>query len=182
VEPERGLVDRDTDRQQAVVLEQQRLLVPERACKRAAFVGAVHDTGEVVEDRVVLVEGARVLAQRLQQATGGRPRPSAPGVRVRDRGDVRSRAMDLGVDRERRRVHRTLARDEVPVEVDQQEVRRAEVTPAPPERVEPEPVRKLRITDGDVARDPVVVPELREQPVRDRELSLAGLALIFDRS
>ena len=88
------------------------LLSPSAPADRAALVGAVHDAREVVEDRVVVVERARVLAQRLQQAAGRRPRPAAPGVGVRDRGDVGPRPVDLGVDRERRRVHGSLTGEE----------------------------------------------------------------------
>ena len=181
VQPERGLVDRLADGEDAVVLEQQRLLVAQRARQRPALLGVVHDAREVVEDRVVAVERARVLTERLEQPTGGRPRAAAPGVGVRDRDDVGTRPVDLGVDRERRRVHRAVTGEQVAVEVDEQQVGRAEVAPAPAERVHPELVRELRVADGDVAGDPVVVPELREQPVRDRQVALAVGALLLDR-
>ena len=163
------------------MLEEQRLVVAQRAGQRAALLAAVHDAREVVEDRVIVVERAGVLTQRLEQTAGGRPRTAAPGVGVRDRGDVGPRPVDLGVDRERRRVHGSLTGEEAAFQVDEQQVGGAEVAPAPPERVEPEPVRELGVADRDVAGDPVVVPQLREEAVRDRQPALAVGAFVLDR-
>src|SRR4029453_3245260 len=73
VEPERSLVDGLADREQAVVLEDQRFARADRRGEAARLGRVVDRAGEIAEYRVVLVERAVVLADRLPRATRARP-------------------------------------------------------------------------------------------------------------
>ena len=92
VQPERRFVDGLPHGQQPVVLEEQRLPRPQRRPVPRRLLGLVDRAGVVVEHCVVAVERARVLARRLDQPTGGRPRAPVDRVRVRDGVDVVPRA------------------------------------------------------------------------------------------
>ncbi len=77
------------------MLKQERLSGTERPRQMTACAGVVDDAGVVVEDRVVLVEGACVLAQRLEESTGCGPRASVDRVRVGGGDDVWAGTMDF---------------------------------------------------------------------------------------
>ena len=72
------------------------LLLAERVRDALALLGVEHHAGVVVEQRVVLVERARVLRERVEEAAERRPRLAVDRVRVRGgdrrRGAPRARA------------------------------------------------------------------------------------------
>ena len=64
------------------------LRLPERVRDALALVGVEHDAGVVVEQRVVVVERARVLRERVEEPAERRPRLAVHRVRVRGGDDV----------------------------------------------------------------------------------------------
>ena len=177
MQPEGRLVDRRADRQQAVVLQDQRLARPEDAQKRRDSAAVVDGAREVVEDGVVAVEGAVVLADGLDRATGRGPGAAEGRVRVDGGDDVVAAGVQLGVDREGGGVQRAFALDDVAVEVDLQEIRGLDASPGDAERIRPEAIAVDGVAHGDVAGDPVVVAVFREDPTGAGEPRLAMGAL-----
>ena len=108
--PHRG-VDGVADGEQAVVAEDHGLVVAERRADALALLEVEHHAGEVVEERVVLEERARVLGDRIEQAAERRPRLAVQRVRVRGGDHVGTRRVHLRVDRERGAVHQRVALD-----------------------------------------------------------------------
>ena len=82
------------------MLEDQGLALAERPGERVGVGGVVDGAGVGVEHAVVAVEGAVVLADRLEGTAGRRPRPPLRGVRVRHRVDAGADPVDLRVDGE----------------------------------------------------------------------------------
>ena len=180
-EPPHRLVDRGLpDGQQAVVREDQRLVPTERVGDPLALFQVEHDARVVVEDRVVAVERAGVLGQRIERPAQRRPRLTVHGMRMGGRDDVRTSRVDLRVDREGRRVDRPIALDDLTAVVDQDEVPDPDELEVHAERVDPEVVEQLRVPCRDVAGDPFVESELSEQPERGGEPLLAVPALVLD--
>ena len=139
-----------------------------------------HHAGEVVEQRVVVVERARVLRERVEQTTERRPRLAVQRVRVRGGDDVGPRLVQRRVDGERRGVHAALALDDLALRVDEEQVGHADVAERHPERVHPEVVEPLGVTGGDVTGDALLEPELAEDAEAGGEALLAVLALLLD--
>ena len=81
VQPGR-LVDGVADGEDAVVAQDGRLVVAEGVGDALALLDVDHDAGVVVEEAVVLEEGAGVLGDRVEQATERRPGPPALAVGV----------------------------------------------------------------------------------------------------
>ena len=86
-EPPRGLVDRRlADREQAVVRQDHGLVAAERVRDALALLEVEHDAGVVVEQRVVAVERARVLGERIERPAQATTTPCrAPSARARPR-------------------------------------------------------------------------------------------------
>ena len=99
-EPPGRLVDRVPDGQQPVVAEDDGLVVAERVGDALALLDVEHHAGVVVEERVVLVEGADVLGDRVERAAERRPRLAVDRVRVGGGHHVGPGGVDLGVDGE----------------------------------------------------------------------------------
>ncbi len=82
------------------------------------FLEVEDDTGVVGEHTVRTVEGARVLGQRFERASGCRPDLSVGRVRVHRGNDVRSGLVQAGVDGECRPVQRSFAFSDQAVRID----------------------------------------------------------------
>src|SRR5438552_14459713 len=102
-EPEGGFVDRVADGEQPVVAKDHRLAVAQSVGQALALFQVEDDTGVVVEQGVVAVEGADVLGQGVEKAAQGRPRLAVRRVRVGGSNDLGSGRMHLRVDDERGR-------------------------------------------------------------------------------
>ena len=110
------------DREQSMVAEDDCLVVAERMCETLPFLQIEHDAGVVVEEAVVLVEGADVLGERFELATQRGPGLPVHRVGVRSGHDVGPGRVHLRVDHEGRLVDRLVALDDVAVVVDQNEI------------------------------------------------------------
>ena len=97
------------------------------------------------------------------------------------RDHVGAGLVDLGVDGECRLVHRQASLDDLAVCVDEQQVGHFDLAEADAERVHPEVVVVLRVAGGDVARHPLVEPELGEETEPGGQPLLAVQALLVDR-
>ncbi len=95
-EPPRGRLDCRTDGQQPVILQDDRLLLAERARKSHAFVLREHNPGERVEYGVILIEGARVLRERVERPAEGGPRFAISRMRMRGRVNIGPRRVNRG--------------------------------------------------------------------------------------
>ena len=134
--------------------------LPRRALGDALALLEVEDDARVVvEQRVVLVERAHVLGDRIEQPPERRPRLAVDRVRVGRRDDVGARGMDLAVDRERGPFPRAPL-DDVALVVDEDQVGDPDVREVHAERVDPEVVEPLRVAGGDVPGDAFVEAEL----------------------
>jgi hypothetical protein len=85
------------------------------------------------------------------------------------------------VDAEGGPVHRAVALHHVAVVVDQEQVRHLDLVEAQAERIDPEPVRELRVARGDVPGHALGEAELAEQPERRGQFLLAVQALLRRR-
>src|SRR5581483_4236998 len=180
-EPVRRLVDRGrADGEQTVVRQDAGLVATERMRDALALFGVEHHARVVVEDRVVAVEHARVLRQRVERPPERGPRLAVHGVRVRGRHHIGPGGVDRAVDHERSGVDRPVALDHLTLVVDEDEVLHADLLEVHPERVHPEVVEALRVTGGDVPRDAFVEAEVTEQPERGGQPLLAVATLVFD--
>ena len=182
-EPADRFVHRRADREQTVVAQDRRLRRTERRRDALAAVER-HDVElVVVEDRVVAVERARLLADRPHRFEHRRKRRAVGRVDVGGAHDVGARLVHRPVDEVRRRVD--VGR--VPIGVggravggDEHEV----VYRHPAERdavaTEPEVVGGDRVARRDVAVAELAPPERAEHPVRQGQ-PLATVGSLRDR-
>jgi hypothetical protein len=92
--PPSGRFDRRSNRQQTVVLQNDGLLRSQRFGDLSPLLPLQHDAGERIKQRVVFIEGAGVLGQRIEQTAERRPGLAIGRVRM-GRGDhLRMRGMD----------------------------------------------------------------------------------------
>src|SRR5437764_7396439 len=107
-------------------------------------------------------------------------RPPEPGVRMCGRDHVGTGPVHFGMDGEGGGVQHAVALEQRAADVDEEQVRRTQVRPAPTEWVHPEPVRELGVAHGDVACNPMVVAHVSEEPIRDCEVALAMCTLFVN--
>ena len=110
------------DGQQSVIAQDDRFARAERARDAVALGGLVDHAGEIVEQAVVLIEGARVLRDRVEQAAERRPGLAVDGVGVRRRHGIGPRSVNARVDGEGGSVDRMVAVDDFAVLVHQHQV------------------------------------------------------------
>jgi hypothetical protein len=179
-EPVHGLLHAVAHREEPVVAEDDGLRLAERVGQALALLDVEDDAGEVVEQRVVLEEDAAVLGERGELLAERRERLAVDRVAVRRGDDVGPGRVDLRVDRERSLVDRGVALDHLAAVVDADQVVDADHLEVHPERVDPEPVRVLRVADGDVAGHALVEPEPPEQAERGGEALLQVESVLLD--
>ena len=102
---------------------------------------------------MVLEKCARVLSDRVQVPAQRRECLAVQGMSVRCCDDVGTSLVYGSVDDEGGPVHRCVAHDHVALVVDEDQIRDSHVAEAHPERVDPEPVRELRVARSHVAGD-----------------------------
>ncbi len=181
VPPCRGL-DRRAGGQDAVVLQDHALVraalgLGQRLRDAIALAGVDHHAGEVVEQRVVLVEHAGVLGQRRQRAAQRRPGLAVGRVRVGGGHQVGMGLVDRRVDREGGLVERALADHGFAAGVHEQQVRDLDAREMHAERIDPEMVGQLGIARGDVPGQAQRETVPREQAERAGQALLAMAAL-----
>jgi hypothetical protein len=182
------------DGQDAVVLQDHRLLRAQGLGDLLALAGVQHHAGELLEQGVVVIEGGRVLGQGIQQPAQGRPGLAVQRVRVGGGDHVGPRLVQLGMDGEGGAVQpgRDLGRrlDDLAGMADQHQVRDLDPREVHAERIDPEVVGQFRIAGGDVAGPAHVEAVAAEQAIRRGQPLLAieplllvgGLARQFARA
>ena len=143
-----------------VVTQDHRLVVTECVGEALALLEVEDDSGVVVEDAVVLVEGAHVLGDGIERSPERRPRLPVDGMGVGCRNDVGPRLVDLRVDDECGLIDHGVALNDLADPVDENQIGNPDVSEMHPERVDPEVVELLGITGRDVASHTLVEPEL----------------------
>jgi hypothetical protein len=169
------------DGEQSVVAQDERLARAESCGDPLALLGVDGDAAVGVVERVVLVEGAALLADRVEEVAEGRERAAVHGVAVGDRDDVRAGGVDLGVHGEGGLVHMVAALEHLALGVGEHQVADGDVPEGHPEGVDPEAVAELGVAGGDVPRDPVLEAEAAEEAQGAREPFLAVPAFVLDR-
>lgn len=167
--------------EQAVILQDQRLPVAQRLRQPHALALVQHHARERIEQRMILVEGARVLRQRIEQASERRERLAVGAVRVRGRDHVRPRRVDRGMNGEAGRVDRPVAGQDVAFVIDELQVRHADLAEMLRQRIDPELLGKLRIARGDVSRQALVEAVACEQAEGGGETLLAVQGFLLER-
>src|SRR5579871_277080 len=81
------------DGEQAVIPQDDGFRPAERFGDAVAFGGFVDDAGVVIEQRVILVESAGILRDRIELASQGGPRLPIHGVRMGGGYDVGTRGV-----------------------------------------------------------------------------------------
>ncbi len=180
-EPPGRRVHRVADRQQPVVAQHERLAGTEGGGDAAALVGVDGDAGVGVVQGVVLVEGAALLGDGVQEVAQRGEGAAVHRVTVGDRDDVGAGGVHLGVHGEGRLVDVVAALDDLAVGVGEDQVAHGDVFEGHPERIDPEAVAVLRVAGGDVPRDTVLEAEPPEDPQGAREPFLAVPAFLVDR-
>ncbi len=99
---------------------------------------------------------------------------------MRGGDNVRPGRMDLRVDGERRGVQRPDALDDLASIVDQQQVGHSDPAEVDTGPIDPEVVRQLRITRGDVTGQPFAQTQLAEDAVRAGQALLSVQPLLDD--
>lgn len=99
--PEGRFIDSLAHGEDAVVLQDHGLAVPEGGSDPSPLFLVYHDAPEVTVHAVRLVEPARVLRQHLKLAPESREGLPVHAVRVAGGGYVGAHLVDLGMDRER---------------------------------------------------------------------------------
>src|SRR5712691_10126816 len=155
-EPESGLFHRVPDGDQAVVAEDDGLLLADGRGDAAALRELEHDAREIVEERVVLEESAGVLRQRIEQPPQARERLAVHRVRVGGGDRVGAGGVDLRMDREGRGIDRAVPFHHLALMIDEDQVGGADMPEVHSEGIDPEMVEALRIARGDVTSDPLV--------------------------
>src|SRR4051812_31668946 len=145
-----------------------------------ALLEVQHHARVLVEQRMVVVERARVLCDRVQQPGEGGPRLAVHRMRVRGADHVGTGGVHLRMDGEGRLVQRAVTLDDRAVVAHQHQVAYADVAEVHAERVDPEVVGHLGIAGGDVARDALVESEAAEQTERGSQVLFAVQAFFFD--
>ncbi|GDY63408.1 hypothetical protein SAV14893_028010 [Streptomyces avermitilis] len=161
-----------------MVAQHQRLAGVERGGDPAAFLGVHRDPRVRVVQRVVLVEGAALLGDRVQQVAERGQGAPVHGVAVGDGHDVGAGGMHLGVHGECRLVDVVAALDHLPRGVHHHKITHGHMLERHSERVDPEAVAVLGIARGDVAGDPVLESEPPEEPQGAGQPFLAMRALV----
>src|SRR5207244_10920352 len=140
-----------------------------------------HDTGERVEQRVVLIEGAGVLCQRIKQTAERRPGLAVGRVGM-SRGDyLRMCGMDRRMNHEAGLIDRFVTDQDVAGMIDQLKVRDLDLAEKLRQRIDPEAIRELRIAHGDMPGEALVEAVAREQAEGGRKPLLAVQPLLFKR-
>src|SRR5689334_6005903 len=103
-------------------------------------------------------------------------------VRVRRRDHVRPRPMDARVNRERSGIDRIIALDHLARFIDQNEIRRANMSEVHAERIHPKARRELGVARGDMPGDAFVESESREESEGCREALFTMPPLLGERS
>ena len=153
---------------------------PERGRQRLGRGLLEHDgAAALLAHRVVLVEDAGVLRDRVERAPERRPRLAVDRVGVGGGDDVGPRRVHGGVDGEGSRVDRTVALDDLAGVADEDQVRDPDVAEAHAEGVHPEVVGQFGVARRDVPGHALGEPEATEEPQRAGQLLLAVQALLL---
>src|ERR1700722_5909486 len=121
-----------------------------------ALIDVEYDAGKVLENFVVLEESASVLSDRVEAPAKRRPGPAVYRVAVSGRDNIRPGRVDLGMDRERGRVHPAVTADHLAAGIHKYQVRHPQVGVVHAERVHPEPLGELGVPRRHVPGYPVV--------------------------
>src|SRR5580698_8023661 len=122
-EPPHRLIDRSSDREQAVVLQDRSLLLADRFGYALALVEFDRHPAEIVIKRVVVIEGANVLGDRRERAPERRKSASVGRMRMGGCVGVWPRGMDARMNDERGRVDRIVALDNIALVIAADQVR-----------------------------------------------------------
>src|ERR1700722_8757021 len=121
-----------------------------------ALLDVEYDAGKVVENVVVLEESASILSDRVEAPAQRRPGPAVYRVAVSGGDNIRPGRVDLGMDRERGRVHPAVTAHHLAAGIHQYQVRHSQVGVMHAERVHPEPLGEFGIPRRHVPGYPVV--------------------------
>ena len=179
-EPPDGLVHRVADGEKPVVAKDDSLVVAEGGGDALALFGVDHHAGVVVEEPVVLVEGADVLGDGVESAAQAGPRLAVDRVGVGGGHHVGPGRVDLGVDGEGGPVDGAVAFHDLALGIDADEVGDRDVAEVDGEGIHPEELGVLGVTGGDVPGHALVEAELGEEPETGGQTLLAVLALLLD--
>ena len=130
---------------------------------------------------MILVERARVLRERVEQAAQARPRLAVQRVGVRRGDHVGAGLVHLAVNGEGSLVQRVATLHDVAVVVHQQQVRHLDLAESDAERIDPEMIGPFRVASSDMSGHAFLEAEHRERSVHRCQSFLAVLALGLDR-
>ena len=146
-----------------MVLQNDGLLRSQRFGDLSTLLRFQHDTGERVEQRVVLIEGAGVLCQRIKQTAERRPGLAVGRVGM-GRGDyLRMRGMDRRMNHEAGLIDRLVTDQDVAVMVHELKIRDLDLAKELRQRIDPEAIREFRVAHGDMPGEALVEAVAREQ-------------------
>ena len=154
--PEDSRADVPTNGKKTMGLENDSLAIPQGSADPISLRRVKNHAPEVVEKRMILVEGAGVLTDGVQQSTEGRPRLAEHRVRMRGRMNIRARGMDARVDREGCLIEETLPFDNFARVIDTNQIRNSNFREVESKGVHPESFRGHRVTNRNMSRGPLV--------------------------
>jgi hypothetical protein len=180
-EPPGGFVDGMADSEQAVIAEDGGFLRAEGAGDAVAFGSFLNDTGEILENDVILVKCASILGKRIEQAAERGPRFTVERVGVSGGDDVLAGGVDARVDGESGEIDFRAAFDDIASVIYENEIGSANLAEVHAKGIDPEMIEPLGIAGGDVAGDAFIEAEAREEAKRGGEALFAMAALFGGR-
>ena len=180
-EPPGSFVHSVANGEQAMIAEDGGFLRAEGAGDAVAFGGFLDDAGVIIENNVILVKGASILGERIEQTAKSRPRLAVQGMRVRGGDDVGARGVYARVDGEGGEIDFRPAFDDSASVIHQSKVRGANLAEVHAKGIHPEMIELLGIARGDVAGDAFIKAEAREEAKSSGE-PLFAMAALFGGS
>lgn len=177
-EPPGGFVDGVADGEQAVISQDDRLLGSESSSDTVTFGSFFNDAGVIVEDRVIFVEGAGILRERIEAAAERGPRLAVKRMRVRGCDHVGAGGVNARVNGKRGKIHFRVAFDHSTGVIHEDQIGDANLAEMQTEGIDPKTIEALGIARGDVAGDAFVKTIFSEEAKGGGEAFFAMAALL----
>ena len=171
-----------THGKEAMVAKNHGFALTEGVRNALALLRVQYDSGVVVEQRMVVVEGTCILGQRSKKLGQTGKRLAVQRVRMRGAHHIGPRCMDLRMNGKSGLVKGLVPFDDLAVMTHQHEVTHPNMAEMHAEGIDPKVVSQLGVTGRDVSGHSLIEPELGEQPEPCSEHLLAVQTFVGQRT
>ena len=159
-------INRASDSQDAMILQDYRLARPQGFCDPIAFGGFIDYARVIRKQAVILIERASVLGERIEQTPERGPGSSVKGVGMGRSDHIRPRHVKSRVNCKGRLIDWAVPFDHIAFLVHEDQIGYANVCEMHAKRIHPEVVMNLRVADRDVICNTFAESELRKEAER----------------